>query len=114
MRIGAEEYPLISGPLAPLGPVYSPGVIKAILTEKPYAIEALLVSNNLLICLPNSREVYKALKKVPFLVVREFFMTPTAEMADILLPAAHWCPRTRRLRIRSAQPLSSSGVRRIP
>jgi anaerobic selenocysteine-containing dehydrogenase len=90
MRIGAKEYPLISGPPAPLGPVYSPGVIKAILTEKPYPIKGLLVSNNLLICLPNSREVYKALKEVSFLVVREFFMTPTAEMADILLPAAHW------------------------
>jgi len=90
MRIGAKEYPLISGAPAPLGPVYSPGVIKAILTGKPYPIHALWVSNNLLICLPNSKEVYQALQKVPFLVVREFFMTPTAEMADIVLPAAHW------------------------
>ncbi len=90
-RLGAKEYPLLSGPRAPFAaPVYPPALIKAILTDKPYPIKALWVSNNLLLCLPNSREVYRALKKVPFLVVREFFMTPTAEMADIVLPVAHW------------------------
>ncbi len=89
-RIGAKEYPLLCGPPAPMGVVYSPGVIKAILTEKPYPIKALIVSNNLLICLPNAQNVYEALKKVDFLLVRDFFMTPTAEMADIVLPAAHW------------------------
>ena len=38
----------------------------------------------------NAMEVYKALKKLEFLVVSDFFLTPTAELADIFLPAATW------------------------
>jgi len=89
-RIGAKRYPLLCGPRSPVKLVYSPDLFKAIITGRPYPIEALWTSNNLLLCIPNSKEVYNALKKVPFLVVSEFFMTPTAAMADILLPAAHW------------------------
>jgi anaerobic selenocysteine-containing dehydrogenase len=37
---------------------------------------------------PNSRETYEALMKLEFLVVSELFMTPTAALADIVLPAA--------------------------
>ena len=38
----------------------------------------------------NANEVYRALANVDFLVVTDFFMTPTAELADIALPAATW------------------------
>lgn len=63
----------------------------AILTGKPYPIKALqLHGTNPLITRANAREVYKALSEVEFLSVADFFMTPTAELADIFLPASTW------------------------
>ncbi len=89
-RLGAEEFPLLCGPKSPFGLYHPPTLIKALLTDKPYPVKAWLIVNNPLLCLPNSRDVYQALKRVDFLVVIELFMTPTAEQADIVLPAATW------------------------
>lgn len=61
---------------------------RAILTEKPYPIKALLVHGlNPLVDHENVKMVYEALMKVEFLSVMDHFMTPTAELADIVLPA---------------------------
>ena len=49
-----------------------------------------LISSNPLLTRANAREVYQALEKVEFMAVADFFMTPTAELADIVLPAATW------------------------
>lgn len=48
------------------------------------------ISSNPLMTRANAREVYAALDKVEFMAVADFFLTPTAEMADIVLPAATW------------------------
>ncbi|MFI5295077.1 MAG: NADH-quinone oxidoreductase subunit NuoG [Thermodesulfovibrionales bacterium] len=40
--------------------------------------------------LPNSKEVEAALKKVDFLVVQDIFLTETAKLADVVLPALSW------------------------
>jgi len=63
----------------------------AILTGKPYQVKAVqLHGTNPVITRANAREVYKALSQVEFMVVSDFFMTPTAELADIVLPASTW------------------------
>lgn len=63
----------------------------AILTEEPYPVKMLFfISSNPLLTRANAREVYKALEKVDFMAVADFFLTPTAQMADIVLPAATW------------------------
>jgi len=63
----------------------------AILTEKPYPVKAgYLVGTNPVVTRANAGEVYKALKKLGFLAVSDFFLTPTAELADIFLPAGTW------------------------
>jgi anaerobic selenocysteine-containing dehydrogenase len=63
----------------------------AILTEEPYPVKAMLLhGTNPVITRANAREVYSALKQIDFLSVADFFMTPTAELADIVLPAATW------------------------
>ncbi len=63
----------------------------AILTGKPYPVKALqLHGTNPVVTRANASEVYNALSQVEFLVVADFFLTPTAELADIVLPAATW------------------------
>ena len=67
----------------------------AILTGKPYPVKAVqLHGSNPVITRANARDVYKALKQVDFLVVSDFFLTPTAELADVVLPAATWLELT--------------------
>jgi anaerobic selenocysteine-containing dehydrogenase len=64
-------------------------MMKAILEEKPYPIKAaMFILTNPLVSYPNSLETYAALMKLDFTVVSELFMTPTANLADIVLPAA--------------------------
>ncbi len=64
---------------------------ESILTGKPYQLKAgLLVGTNPVVTRANAREAYEALKKLEFLAVADFFLTPTAELADIFLPAATW------------------------
>lgn len=87
-KIGAKEFPLLCGDKSPFGVVHSPSLFRTILTDKPYPIKGLFMNNNPLIAIPNSRDVLAALKRIEFTVVAEFFMTPTAAYADIVLPAA--------------------------
>lgn len=62
---------------------------KAILRGEPYPIKAaMFILTNPLLSYPNSQDVYKALMKLEFTVVSELFLTPTAALADIVLPAA--------------------------
>jgi len=77
------------------GPVikasHIPAVLKAIKTGDPYRVRAFLVfGNNALTTYGNSKAVYEALKEVEFMVQCDLFMQPTAELADIILPAAFW------------------------
>jgi len=62
---------------------------KAILEEKPYVIKgAYMQCTNPLIGYADSRQTYEALMKLDFLAVSDIFMTPTASLADVVLPAA--------------------------
>ena len=88
-RLGAEIFPGINYTLSPAESVW-----KAILEGKPYSVKALLLfANNSLVSFANSKVVEKALKKVEFLVCIDYFRTPTTQIADIILPAAHWSER---------------------
>ncbi len=63
--------------------------IQSVLTGMPYKIRAaLFLLTDPLMSYPDSRKTYEAFMKIDFLVVSELFMTPTAALADILLPAA--------------------------
>jgi len=64
-------------------------IIKAILEEDPYPIHVAYVQGtNPLLSYSNAQETYRALKKLDFVVVADMFMTPTAALADIVLPVA--------------------------
>jgi anaerobic selenocysteine-containing dehydrogenase len=64
-------------------------VVKAILSGKPHPIRMMyLQGGNPLLSYAHSAETFQALKNLEFLAVAEIFMTPTAQMADLVLPTA--------------------------
>ncbi|MFC1990239.1 molybdopterin-dependent oxidoreductase, partial [Chloroflexota bacterium] len=86
-RLGSSTYRL-ADKIAVITPKM---VWDAILVEKPYPVKAVqLHGSNPVITRANANQVYRALSQVDFLVVSDFFLTPTAELADIVLPAATW------------------------
>ena len=86
-RLGGDRFRL-AGNFAIINPKC---VWDAILEEKPYPVKMLFfISSNPVITRANAKEVYRALEKVEFMAVSDFFLTPTAELADIVLPAATW------------------------
>lgn len=71
-----------------------PDIVDAILTDKPFPIKAAIVQGmNPAVISSNSTKVREALKKVPFLAVFGINMDPTAQLADIVLPAATFLER---------------------
>jgi len=93
-RIGIKEFPLITGPDAPLPFVPSALAVEAMLDEKPYPLKALYsAGSNAIINVQNSKKVLKALLNLDLHVVADFFMTPTAEFSDYVLPATTWLER---------------------
>lgn len=86
-RLGGDVFKLADA-FAILNPKF---VWDAILHEKPYFVKMLfLISSNPVMTRANASMVYEALEKVDFLAVSDFFLTPTAELADLVLPSATW------------------------
>jgi formate dehydrogenase alpha subunit len=64
-------------------------VLELLEQDDPGAPRALyLLGGDLLRWLPNRKRTEKLLKKVPFLVVQDAFLTDTAKMAQVVLPVA--------------------------
>ena len=93
-RLGSDEYPLISGP-DPLFPfVHAALAAKAMLHGEPYPIKALFLAGaNPVVNMQNTRRTWAAFKNLNLFVVADFFMTPTGELADYVLPATTWLER---------------------
>ena len=90
-RLGADRFKLLGGEGADLPAAHIPTLLQAMRYGKPYPVKAFLVfGNNTLTTYANSSEVYDALMRLDFMVCADLFMTPTAELADIVLPAAAW------------------------
>ena len=86
-RLGGDQYKL-AGRMALITPK---AAWDAILTEKPYPLKAgIFVGTNPVITEANAKDIYAALQKLDFLAVADFFLTPTAELAHIFLPAGTW------------------------
>ena len=66
-------------------------ILNAVKTGLPYKIRAMLsFGNNALLSLPDSKHTHLCLNELEYFVCADVFMTPTAELADIVLPAALW------------------------
>jgi len=84
--LGLAERPLGPGRL---GYVTARDVYRAVLEAKPYPVRMLFsFGTNLLASQPDTALARTALEKLEFHVHADFFLNPTAQYADIVLPAA--------------------------
>jgi thiosulfate reductase/polysulfide reductase chain A len=91
-RIGAQTFPFLAGPREVsryvMPQAHTPSAIRAMLRGE---IRAFYVpGSNVVLMEGDSRSTWDALGNLDFMVVADFFLTPTAELADLVLPAAHW------------------------
>jgi len=90
-RLGAESYRLLCSPLSVFPSAHIPTIWEAIMNGTPYPVRGMLLfGNNGLVSIANTQNTFATLKELDFLAVMEFYMTPTAELADLILPGATW------------------------
>lgn len=90
-RLGGNKFKVLAGENAIWPTAHIPTVLNAIKTGEPYPVCAFLnFGNNGLVSYGNSRQFYQALMGLDFIMNMDIYMTPTAELADIVLPAATW------------------------
>uniref|UniRef100_I2Q443 Anaerobic dehydrogenase, typically selenocysteine-containing n=1 Tax=Desulfovibrio sp. U5L TaxID=596152 RepID=I2Q443_9BACT len=90
-RIGADRFKLLGGFRAFMPSAHIPGLFQAMRTGDPYRVRALLLfGNNPLATVANAHGVHEALRALDLLVVADHFLTPTAALADYVLPSAFW------------------------
>jgi anaerobic selenocysteine-containing dehydrogenase len=90
-KLGIDKYPLMG-----FIPIPSPPQVvwPAVEEGKPYPVKLLgLFANNAVCAYPNSVRVKNVLGSLDFLFAVDYFHTPTTELADIVLPPAHWTER---------------------
>jgi anaerobic selenocysteine-containing dehydrogenase len=71
---------------------HTPTFWDSVISGQPYRVRALwLIGSNPLLTATQGLKIEHALQEyVEFTVVSDFFMTPTAQLADLVLPAATW------------------------
>jgi len=93
-RLGAREFPLLAGEYNFNPSAHNTFLWKAILTGKPYPVRAIYNhGSDIFLAFPNTNMVKEALLSLDFFVVADLFMTSTAKVADIILPAGSWLER---------------------
>ncbi|MFC2014200.1 molybdopterin-dependent oxidoreductase [Chloroflexota bacterium] len=73
---------------------HAPSVYEAMITGKPYPVRSMIsAASNPLATQADVKRVYKGLMNLDLYVVMDYWMTPSAEIADYVLPAASWLER---------------------
>jgi anaerobic selenocysteine-containing dehydrogenase len=89
--LGDETKPLLT---RVGGAPWPDSVWRAITTGKPFPVKGMgFVADDAVMCYENSRDVVAAMSELEFIFVKDYFMTDTAKMADLVLPTAHWSER---------------------
>jgi anaerobic selenocysteine-containing dehydrogenase len=82
----ADRHPLLADMA---GFVPGDSLVNSLLEGRPYRTRAMIMAGgNPMLTWPNTAIMRKALGQLDFLVVMDLYMTPTARLADIVLPAA--------------------------
>ena len=67
---------------------FAPAVFNAAITGDPYPVTAMItLANNPLLAFPNAKRVFEALNALQLYVVMDFYLTPSAALADYVFPA---------------------------
>jgi len=112
-QLGGDKYKLLAGPTGKLTAHY-PSILRAILEEQPYPVKAWLnIGCNPIVGWSNAKKVYQALKKVELSVVSDLFMTPTAQLADYVLPAASYLEKNRLIDTAEVNPLGNVMTQKV-
>ena len=94
LRLGYDKHPMYT---QVYGNANIPNdVWDAMLTGEPWPVKVMIsVANDPLGCFENATKIHEALMSdvLELNVNMDYFMTPGAELADIVLPAAHWSER---------------------
>jgi anaerobic selenocysteine-containing dehydrogenase len=71
---------------------HSPTFWESVITGQPYRVRGMwIIGSNPLVTATQGMRIERALKEhLEFIVVSDMFMTPTAQLADLVLPAATW------------------------
>ena len=83
----------IAGSRFPFAPsCHAPTFWKSVVSGDPYRVRGIwIVGSNPLVTATQGLTIEKALRNhIEYTVVSDMFMTPTAQLADLVLPAAHW------------------------
>ena len=90
---GGEEHPLYKS----FGRSNDPhAVFEAMIAGEPRPVKAFIaIANDPLLCYENTNLTYEAMTSpnLDFVAVKDFYMSPTAKLADLLLPSADWAER---------------------
>jgi anaerobic selenocysteine-containing dehydrogenase len=90
-RLGGDRFKLLGGPWAAVPSAHIPTLFHAMRTGEPYPVRALMTfGNNPLLSVANPAGVREALIRLDLFVAVDLFMTPSAALADYVLPAAFW------------------------
>jgi len=85
--LSADKFPLFAGPNAVTTAYPHPRqVIDAMITGEPYPVRALWTSCNPMVGLEDTYTTMRALKSLDLLIVTDLFVSPTAALADYILP----------------------------
>jgi thiosulfate reductase/polysulfide reductase chain A len=88
--LGADRFPLYTGPDSVVHRPHNPTIISAILTGEPYPTKAWIVMYaNPVLTYPSAGRVSEAMKKLDFLMVLAYTPSPTSDLADLILPLTH-------------------------
>ena len=91
---GVKERPMFYGKDALIfSHSHPPAFFDMLHSGEPYKVKFLLSVSDPVMGLQDTRKIRAALKSVDFFVDIDFFMTPTANLADLVLPAATYLER---------------------
>jgi anaerobic selenocysteine-containing dehydrogenase len=92
-----------------------PATWRAMAFGEPYPVKGFItVAGNQMLSQTDTKLIYKALKSLDLLVAAEFFLTPTAQLADYVFPASSWMERPHLYNYHNVHPLIVGGEGTVP
>ena len=88
--VGATRFPIWTKAYEEM---QSNAVVDQIESGNPYPIKAAFSAGLDVQFFANSNRMVEAFKKLDFIAITEYFMTPSTQLADIVLPIASWLER---------------------